>query len=238
MPVPSGAATVPRASEPVCQEAVDLVKHFEGLYLRAYLCPAGVPTIGYGHTAGVKLGQAITEAQADAMLVLDLDEAGADVDRLVRIKLEAGERGALRSFVFNLGAGSLASSTLLRKLNDGDRVGAAAEFGKWVMATVDGVKKPLSGLVKRRAAEAAMFRGEDWRDALDGATQHAMPQMGAAPEGEEDDRIQRIQRVVGVKADGVYGPATKTAVAAWQRAHGLVSDGIVGPKTASAMGIE
>lgn len=208
-------------TKPVCQAAIDLVKHFEGLYLNAYLCPAGVPTIGYGHTEGVKMGQTITAQRAEDFLAGDLASAAADVDRLVTVALNDDQRGALASFVFNLGAGNLASSTLLRKLNAGDYAGAAAEFGKWVNA---GGRK-LDGLVKRRAAEADLFDGNT----------APLPQVVDAPAGPEQTRVQQIQTIVGVKADGVYGPATKAAVASWQSAHGLTADGIVGPKTAAAM---
>lgn len=147
-------------TEPVCQDAVDLVKHFEGLYLKAYLCPAGVPTIGYGHTAGVALGQTITEDQANTFLAADLTGAAASVDHLVTVTINPQQRGALASFVFNLGAGNLESSTLLKKVNAGDFAGAAGEFGKWVYSTVDGRKVVLQGLVKRRAAESALFQGQ------------------------------------------------------------------------------
>lgn len=145
---------------PVCQAAVDLVKHFEGLYLTAYLCPAGVPTIGYGHTAGVEIGQTITAAQAEAFLSSDLTAAAAQVDKLVKVPLTPDQRGALASFVFNLGAGSLSSSTLLKLLNAGDYQGAAGQFGRWVYATVNGVKTQLPGLVSRRAAESSLFQGQ------------------------------------------------------------------------------
>jgi len=211
---------------PVTQPAVDLVKHFEGLYLTAYLCPAGVPTIGYGHTAGVEMGQTTTKATADMLLTADLASAAAQVDKLVKVALTPEQRGALASFVFNLGAGSLASSTLLKLLNAGDREGAAIQFGRWVYATVNGVKTQLPGLVARRAAEAALFQAQ---------TEQA--QMGAAPEGPEEDRVRTIQRIVGAKVDGVYGPATHAAVARWQAAHELVADGVVGPVTAKAMGL-
>lgn len=222
-------------TKPVTQPAIDLVKHFEGLYLKAYRCPAGVPTIGYGHTDGVQMSQQITEAQADAFLAADLAEAAADVDRYVKVPLTDDERGALASFVFNLGAGSLASSTLLRLLNSGDVSGAADQFGRWVNATVNGKSTKLPGLVARRAAEAALFEGKGWQ-ATDTAP-HPMPQAAVAPAGSDADRIRRIQAIVGVAQDGHYGPLTRAAVTLWQAAHMLQADGVVGPVTAKAMGL-
>ncbi|MFC5353565.1 lysozyme [Azospirillum himalayense] len=137
--------------------ALDLVRNFEGQYLKAYLCPAGVPTIGYGHTAGVQMGQIITAAQADTFLRVDMAAAASQVDKLVKVPLTSNQRGALASFVFNLGAGSLQQSTLLKLLNQRDYAGAADQFPRWVYATVNGVKTELPGLVKRRAAERALF---------------------------------------------------------------------------------
>ncbi|CAO3446591.1 Phage lysozyme R (EC 3.2.1.17) [Azospirillum argentinense] len=151
--VPSGAA-IPREVHP---DALALVRHFEGLYLKAYLCPAGVPTIGYGHTAGVKMGQTINGLQAEVYLRADMADAARDVDRLVMAPLTDRQRGALASFVFNLGAGALRDSTLRSMLNKGDYKGAAGQFGRWVYATVNGEKVQLPGLVKRRAAEKALF---------------------------------------------------------------------------------
>lgn len=130
-----------------------LVKTFEGCKLTAYLCPAGLPTIGYGRTTGVKLGQKITQAQADAWVVSEYDEFEAKVRRIVTVPLTDNQLGALTSFAYNLGTGALASSTLLRLLNAGDYAGAAAQFGRWNKAG----SKVLAGLTKRRTAEAALF---------------------------------------------------------------------------------
>lgn len=145
-------------TDPICKAAIDLVKHFEGLSLDAYLCPAGVPTIGYGHTAGVKPGQRITAETAEKLLAGDLAATAAVVDRLVKVPVSDGQRGALASFVFNLGQTNFQSSTLLKLLNMGDYEGSAGQFVRWVFATVDGRKTRLPGLVKRREAEALLFR--------------------------------------------------------------------------------
>ncbi|OYD80931.1 lysozyme [Azospirillum brasilense] len=145
------------ATHEIHPDALALVRHFEGLYLEAYLCPAGAPTIGYGHTAGVRMGQTITSLQAEVYLRADMADAASHVDKLVKVPLTDRQRGALASFVFNLGAGALQTSTLLRLLNQRDYDGAAAEFPKWIYATVNGVKKQLDGLKKRRAAEAKLF---------------------------------------------------------------------------------
>lgn len=130
-----------------------LVRRFERCYLQAYLCPAGVPTIGVGHTRGVKLGDRCSQEQADVWLTQDLEDAAAAVSMLVRVPLTQGQFDALTSFVFNLGQRRLAESTLLILLNKGNYAAARDQFSRWVYA---GGEK-LKGLVTRRAAEAEMF---------------------------------------------------------------------------------
>lgn len=132
-----------------------LIKSFEGLRLDAYPDPAtgGEPvTIGYGHTGGVKLGTTISETVAEQFLRADLARFEAAVTRLAP-KTTQNQFDALVSFAFNLGEGNLASSGLLKKHNAGDYAGARAEYGKWVYA--NGSK--MTGLVRRRAAEAALY---------------------------------------------------------------------------------
>lgn len=129
--------------------ATALVSHFEGRSLLAYLDPVGIPTICYGSTAGVKLGQTKTPEECRALLAGELGQACASVDKLVRVQLPPARRAALCSFVYNAGPTAFASSTLLRKLNQGDARGACAQLDRWVYA---GGQK-LGGLVRRRAAE-------------------------------------------------------------------------------------
>ena len=135
----------------------DIIKKWEGLRLKAYLCPAGVPTIGYGHTYNVKMGQTISVAQAELFLDHDYQNAEEQVLSLVKVPLTENQLGALTSFVFNLGSGNLRISTLLRKLNLGDYRGAAEQFGAWNKARVNGVMVALDGLTKRRADEKNLF---------------------------------------------------------------------------------
>ena len=137
----------------ISKAGLDLIKEFEGLYLKAYRCPAGVPTIGYGHTAGVAMGQTITQQQADDYLRRDVRQFERAVERQVSVPLTQGQFDALVSFAFNLGEGALAQSTLLRLLNAGDYAGAAAQFDRWNKAS----GRVLPGLVRRRAAERALF---------------------------------------------------------------------------------
>lgn len=135
----------------------DVIKKWEGLRLKAYLCPAGVPTIGYGHTYNVKMGQTISVVQAELFLDHDYQDAEEQVLSLVTVPLTENQLGALTSFVFNLGSGNLRISTLLRKLNLGDYSGAAEQFGAWNKARVNGAMIALDGLTKRRADEKNLF---------------------------------------------------------------------------------
>ena len=135
--------------------AVPLVATFEGLRQRAYLDPVGIPTACFGATKGVRLGQVYTREQCDNLLARDLLEANAGVDSCVRVPLTESQRTALVSFAYNVGRGNLCGSTLVRKLNTGDYVGACNELPRWVYAK--GVKLP--GLVKRREQERALCLG-------------------------------------------------------------------------------
>lgn len=132
---------------------LNIIKEFEGLRLQAYKCPADRWTIGYGHTAGVSANDVITEAQAISLLCQDVAESERAVNHYVHGPLTQNQFDALVSFVFNLGVGNFRTSTLLKKLNAGDNDGAAQEFGRWIHAG----GKALPGLVRRRAAERALF---------------------------------------------------------------------------------
>jgi len=146
----------------ISQQGVELIKHFEGCRLEAYLCPAGIWTIGYGHTLDVKEGDRVDQEAAEAFLIEDLEEFEDHVQRLVEVDLSQDQFDALVSWTFNLGYGNLAASTLLAKLNDGLYDEVPEQIKRWTRAG----GRVLEGLVKRRNAEAALWEGRDWREAV------------------------------------------------------------------------
>lgn len=134
-----------------------LLREFEGLRLRPYLCPAGVPTIGYGHTGPeVHMGMApITRSLAEVWMLEDAEKACRQVVRLSPILLsqDPNRLAALADFVFNLGSGRYAASTLRRRVNAGDWTGAAEQLHRWVW----GGGRKLPGLIRRRAVESVLL---------------------------------------------------------------------------------
>lgn len=136
---------------------LNLIKQFEGLSLKAYKCPAGVMTIGYGSTSGVKQGMVITERQAVERLKQDVRVAEVVLNKL-DVNFAQNQFDSLISFIFNLGAGAFATSTLKKKIvARADDEAICAEIVKWVNAG----GKPLVGLKRRRVAEANMFIGRE-----------------------------------------------------------------------------
>lgn len=135
------------------QNAVDLVKSFEGFESVAYRDQRDIWTIGYGHTAGVQPDQTITEAQAEVLLSQDMMTADNAVNAYITADLTQNMFDALCSFTFNVGAGNLEHSTLRTLLNQGDKQGAADQFLVWnhVGGQVN------VGLTRRREAERALF---------------------------------------------------------------------------------
>ena len=136
------------------QAGLDLIKSFEGCKLKAYRDQVGVLTIGYGHTGNdVSEDQVIDQDRADQLLLNDLSRFCLGVESSVTVYISDNQFAALVSFSFNLGLGSLRSSTLLKLINEGNLDGAALEFVKWNKA--GGVVNP--GILRRRQAEQALF---------------------------------------------------------------------------------
>ena len=144
----------------ISDEGLRLVKSFEGYHTRlkdgscaAYLCPARVPTIGWGCTEGVKLGMVWTEAEAEAALRREIAKFENAVNTSVTVEINQNEFDAMVSLAYNIGAAGFKRSSVLRRLNKGDRTGAAKAFHMWNR----GGGRILAGLVSRRAREAALF---------------------------------------------------------------------------------
>jgi lysozyme len=137
------------------QVGIDLIKNYEGFSPAIYPCPAGIPTVGYGHVVlkHEKFPPTITKQEAEKILQQDLVQFENSVNNLIKVPLNQNQFDALVSFTFNLGGGALQRSTLRQRLNRGEYRDAANEFTKWVFAG----GRRLRGLVRRREAERDLF---------------------------------------------------------------------------------
>lgn len=211
----------------ISQKGIDLIKKFEGCRLTAY---KPVPTerwytIGYGrYSPSIKEGQKITQAQADQFLKEDVKKYSDAVNECVKVKINQHQHDALTSFCYNCGIGALQKSTLLKKVNAKDFKEAAEEFGEWIR----GGGNILQGLVKRRAAEKALFL-------LPVPDLHPYPGHPLKEGSTNTVGTSQLQKKLGLKADGVFGPKTKAAVIGFQKSHKLETDGIVGKITWNAI---
>lgn len=140
----------------ITQNGLDLIKRFEGFSRTVYFCPAGYPTIGYGHVLkdDEDFSAGIDEAQAEELLRQDAQIAERAVLRLITVPLTDGQFDALVSFTYNLGGGALQRSTLRRKINREEHAEVPEQFMRWVWA---GGRK-LNGLVRRRYAECLLYQ--------------------------------------------------------------------------------
>lgn len=135
------------------EKGLALIRSFEGLRLNAYKCLAGVVTIGYGTTKGVKMGDIVTKTEAEELLQLDVQRFVDHISTLVTVPLNQNHIDALASFVYNVGPTAFAKSTLLKYLNAGLYKDAADQFLRWNRAA----NNVVAGLTRRRAAEKALF---------------------------------------------------------------------------------
>jgi lysozyme len=137
------------------QDGLHLTELFESCRLTAYQDVKGVWTIGWGHTGGVQQGDTCTQDQADQWLMDDVQSAVTTVNSMVHVTLTQGEFDAVVDLVFNIGSGNFSGSTMLRKLNRNDLVGAANEFERWDQSG----GQVVAGLLRRRKAEESIFNG-------------------------------------------------------------------------------
>lgn len=147
----------------ISDAGLSLIRTFEGLRTSAYKCPAGIWTIGYGHTSNVTKDMLITQKEAECLLLSDLAYFEKAVTNLVKEgSCTQSQFDALVCFAFNVGVGSLAASTLLKKFKAGDIQGAADEFLRWNKAASPDTRKKIEvkGLTLRRQAERRLFLSE------------------------------------------------------------------------------
>lgn len=142
----------------ISKEGIALIKKFEGCELEAYQDSVGVWTIGYGHTKDVSEGMKVTQEEAEAMFMIELEEYEDYVDRLVSVGLSQCQFDALVAWTYNLGPTNLKNSTMLTVLNQARYEEVPREIKRWNKAGGE----VLQGLVRRREAEALLFEGKEW----------------------------------------------------------------------------
>lgn len=206
----------------VSNDCISLIKQFEGCRLTAYKCPAGVWTIGYGHTAGVKEGMKISQAQAELFLLDDLQKYADKVNKYdSKYRWKQNEFDALVSFCYNVGSIDqlTANGTRSRQV-----------IAEKMLLYNKGGGVVLKGLVRRRKEEQALFKK---------ASRSEFPTLRKDSKGYYVGYLQEKLNSFGYncgKVDKIFGSKTLAAVKAFQKAHNLVVDGVVGPKTWAKLG--
>lgn len=180
---------------------LDLIKEFEGLRLQTYRCPAGVLTIGYGHTSAagpptVTPTMRISQAEANHILASDLGKYESAVSSAVTVPLKQNQFDALVSFCYNVGPGAFSKSTLVKKLNRGEYDAVPAELMKWNKAN----GKELSGLTRRRRAEAKLWRGLDTSGSIDTDETRSVPDKPAPAKKITQSREANTAAITGATA--------------------------------------
>lgn len=186
----------------------ELIASFEGLRLEAYLCPAGVWTIGYGHTKGVKPGDKLSDkTEAQMLLSEDLAVWNAGVwGAIAGANTTQSQFDAMVSLAFNIGLAGFRTSSVLRQHKAGNYMAAADAFRLWNKATVDGNLVALPGLTRRRAAEAALYLADE-------PLSEAMPQEVEAPAGATSNKtVQTVTGAVAIPAATVALENIKPAI--------------------------
>lgn len=208
------------------QAGLALIKQFEGCRLAAYQCSAGVWTIGYGHTAGVYKGMKISQAQADEYLKQDVAKFEKYINNPSYVpftdKLNQNQFDALVSFAFNLGQGNVKKLCTGRVMN---------QIPSAMQQYCKAAGKTLSGLQRRRKAEAALYNKKV--ESCTGATTTTVKEsedysMNTIKKGSKGNAVKVWQIIIGTTADGNFGGGTESMTKTWQKNHGLTADGIVG----------
>lgn len=187
----------------VSEQGLAFIRKHEGLRLRAYRCPAGVWTIGYGTTRGVREGQEITQAEAERLLAEDVEYFSHGVLAAITRRPSQAQFDALVSFAYNIGVTGFRRSSVLRAHNAGDFAAAGRAFALWNKAG----GRELPGLTRRRADEAALYLSE-----LPGETPEKTPPVPQAVDPERPMQQSQINRAaVGAGAMGSVALVGETA---------------------------
>lgn len=192
----------------VSRNCFSVIEEAEGLLLNAYRDPVGIPTIGYGTTHyppdghEVRMGDEISERDAEAFLRLDCETVAKEVSNLVNVSLNQNQFDALVSFCYNVGTGAFRGSTLLKVLNLGNFASAANEFLRWNKGTIDGIKQPLKGLTRRRNRERDLF-------------------LATADQG-EPIRVDESPQDLVTRLEGFRDPSGKSIVVARDKSNAVV----------------
>lgn len=178
-----------------------LIKQFESVKLKAYKCPAGVWTIGVGHTSAagppkVSPGMVISPQEADRILRADVADIDNDMSWLIKVELTQNQWDAIASWTFNCGVGALQKSTLLKRINAKQFDKVPAELMKWTK----GGGKELPGLVRRRRAEAKLWRDIDESVPIDHEESRATPEIPSPPKSMLASKEGNAAIVSGVAA--------------------------------------
>ena len=216
------------------QAGLKLIMEFEGCRLAAYQCAAGVWTIGYGHTAGVHKGMAITQAQAEEYLKQDVAKFEQYVNNATYVPITAAltqnQFDALVSFAYNCGAGNV------KKLCKGR---SAAQIATAMLQYCKANGKVLAGLKRRREAEQKLFNTPDAGTTVAATATTTSTttkntedyNMQTIKKGSKGKSVKVWQIIIGATADGNFGSGTEKMTKVWQESHGLTGDGTVGPKS-------
>ncbi len=182
------------------EHGINLIKRFEGLRLEAYKCSAGVWTIGYGYTLGVKQGDRITQEQAEQYLIDYIRNAEKQLNELIKVEVSQNQYDALMSLFYNIGYAQFASSTCLKRLNNKDYKGAAEALVWWNKAG----GKILQGLVNRRDAEKELFLQNEKEQAV-----NIVEKMNVLGSAETFKKVQQVVEQIEFENQGVDGQTKK-----------------------------
>lgn len=211
------------------QAGINLIKRYEGCHLDAYKCPAGVWTIGYGHTGNVKQGDKITQAQAEAFLLADLEKFEKNVNKYYdKYRWNQNEFDALVSFAFN-------SGSIDKLIANGTR--SRTVIAEKMLLYNKAAGQVLAGLTKRRQDERALFLSASGSSTISSTSAAIYPTLKGGSTGTSVKELQQKLNEKGYSlvCDGIFGVKTLAAVMAFQKTKGLVVDGIVGVKTWAAL---